>query len=73
MRLLSFVFATIALSTSLVSAIPSEPGEGGLEARHTCRSGQFWYDKKSCCVKDGGDTPGTPGYVHIIRLFVEIR
>jgi len=60
------VFATVALGTSLANAIPSSgPIEGGLEARHgnSCGYNDFWYSKKSRCVKNGGDTPGTPGYV----------
>ena len=68
------VFATIALSTSLANALPSSgPIEGGLEARHTCGKNEFWYSRKSCCVKDGGDTPGTPGYVLLFCLGLSQR
>lgn len=68
------VIATIALSASLATALPSDPIEGGLEARHTCAYNEFWYSKKSCCVKNGGSTPGTPGYVFVLFvLFVKGR
>ena len=72
MRFLS-VIATVVLSASVATALPSsDPIEGGLEARHTCGYNEFWYSKKSCCVKDGGSTPGTPGFVFLfVFLFVK--
>lgn len=60
------VFATVALGVSLTNAVPSSGHlEPALEARNgnSCGQNDFWYSKKSCCVKTGGDTPGTPGYV----------
>ena len=63
------VLTTVALSASLTIAVPSSGHvEPALEARHgnSCGYNDFWYSKKNCCVKNGGDSPGTPGYVHFL-------
>jgi hypothetical protein len=51
------LIATLALGTSLVTALPSsDPVEGGLEARHTCPSDQFWYSQpqEELLCEEGG-------------------
>lgn len=65
------VITTVALGASLAGAVPSSGHiEPALEARNrkSCGYHEFWYSKKGVCVKDGGDTPGTPGYAHIFEI-----
>jgi hypothetical protein len=67
--LFSSAVVVVALSASLANAFPSSgPIDAGLEARTNCPYNNFLYPKKSCCVKNGGDTPGTPEYVHFLDL-----
>jgi len=63
--LFSSAVVVVALSASLANAFPSSgPINAGLEARTNCPYNNFLYPKKSCCVKNGGDTPGTPETGH---------